>query len=159
MQANRPPESPAPPFRLSLHIRHPSIDPDEISRELRCGADESFRAGQPRNRGARSVYAETYWAATLGPQFWAIGARLSAVGLSYRSPNDQQEQSEYTETPLDVALRAQISAATRSVGGVLALVCARLAGRHTAFLSRLRAEGGQIRVAVTLTRRRSAASV
>jgi hypothetical protein len=38
----------ATPFQLSLHVRHPSVDPEEISRELGLEATESFRAGGPR---------------------------------------------------------------------------------------------------------------
>lgn len=37
------------PFQLSLRIRHPSIDPEEISKGLGIEPEHTFRAGQPRH--------------------------------------------------------------------------------------------------------------
>jgi hypothetical protein len=74
MQAKNPSKLPACDYRISLCIRHPSIDPAEISRELGIEADESFAAGAPRQSrsgiGALSVYGESYWAATLDSEFY-----------------------------------------------------------------------------------------
>ena len=39
----------APPFQLSLRIRHPSMDPADISKELGIEPEHAFRAGQPRH--------------------------------------------------------------------------------------------------------------
>ena len=38
---------PAAKTQLSLHIRHPALDPQEISREMRWQPVESFAVGQP----------------------------------------------------------------------------------------------------------------
>jgi hypothetical protein len=58
-------------FELALRIRHPSIDPATISRELRLKAEHSFKAGEPRESSsgiaATAVHAESYWLATLDP--------------------------------------------------------------------------------------------
>jgi len=74
MQASKLSRLPAQPFCLSLHIRHPWLDPAQISRELGCEPDEAFAAGEPRKpRGGAAgsgVHAETHWAATLDPVFW-----------------------------------------------------------------------------------------
>ncbi len=65
----------AAPYQLSLHIRHPSADPQEISRELGLEAAESFRAGEPRHSrsgvAATAVHGETYWVAVLDPFVWS----------------------------------------------------------------------------------------
>ncbi len=59
-----------PPFELSLRIRHPSMRPADLSRELGLEAKHSFCAGEPREaRGAQttpaSVHAESYWLGSL----------------------------------------------------------------------------------------------
>jgi hypothetical protein len=36
------------PFQLSLRIKHPSMDPANISKELGIEPEHSFRAGQSR---------------------------------------------------------------------------------------------------------------
>ena len=218
----------APSFRLSLHIRHPSMDPADISRELLCDADESFKAGEPRKSRSglpvASVYAETYWAATLEPTFWGtIGKRgkheaaiddvlapdqnpdaqsadlervAYVAGRMSDLPEDRHSRlkqliarghaqgylthaqikehlpSEITEpvqiedvvntlsdmgipvhktAPIDVPVQAQLAAVMRSMGGVIALICARLSVRHESFLSRVRTEGGGVRLVVTLS--------
>src|SRR5580704_16029524 len=68
----------AMPYQLSLHVRHPSVDPEEISRELGLEAIESFRAGDPRQSrsgvAATAVHGETYWAAVLDPLVWSAPA-------------------------------------------------------------------------------------
>src|ERR1700683_938406 len=65
----------AMPYQLSLHVRHPSVDPEEISRELGLEATESFRAGAPRQSrsgiAATAVHGETYWVAVLDPLVWS----------------------------------------------------------------------------------------
>ncbi len=67
MQRNKRQSAQAAPFQLSLHIRHPSVDPAEISRELALESVESFRAGEPRQSrsglAATTVHGETYWVA------------------------------------------------------------------------------------------------
>ena len=53
MEARRA-SQPSYPFQLSLRIRHPSIDPASISRELQIEPEHSFRAGDPRESRAAS---------------------------------------------------------------------------------------------------------
>jgi hypothetical protein len=63
------PESPA--FQLSLRIRHPSMDPRQIARQLGVEAEHSFRAGDPRSSSSRNpltaVHSESYWIGLLPP--------------------------------------------------------------------------------------------
>jgi len=48
--ASRVEQGPAFTFALSLHVKHPSMDPAEISRVLRIPAHCSTRVGEPRRR-------------------------------------------------------------------------------------------------------------
>jgi hypothetical protein len=74
MQAPRRSRPRAQSFQFSLHVRHPSISPAEISRELQLMAAESFQAGQPRTSrsgvAATAVHGETYWVAVVDPTLW-----------------------------------------------------------------------------------------
>ncbi len=87
MQVRKRSSTQAMPYQLSLHVRHPSVDPKEISRELGLEAIESFRAGEPRHSrsgvAATAVHGETYWAAVLDPMVWSapttVARRASGV--------------------------------------------------------------------------------
>src|SRR5580692_7945761 len=78
MQVRKRSSARATPYQLSLHVRHPSVDPAEISRELGLEAVESFRAGEPRQSrsgvAATAVHGETYWVAVLDPLVWSAPA-------------------------------------------------------------------------------------
>jgi hypothetical protein len=66
-------------FSVTFRIRHPHIDPAELSRQLGIEPEHAWRAGEPRRpepgEAARSgVYRETYWVGELqGPQPWGAG--------------------------------------------------------------------------------------
>src|SRR5262249_32845731 len=71
------------PFQLSLRIRHPSMDPAEISRELHLESVHSFRAGEPRESSSKvataSVHAESYWLASLDTRSWTSMSEFSLL--------------------------------------------------------------------------------
>lgn len=55
-------------FSVVLRIRHPSLDPDEISRALGLTAEHSWKAGElrPEERaGSSGRYAESCWISTI----------------------------------------------------------------------------------------------
>lgn len=207
----------APTFCLSLHIRHPSLEPAQISRELQLTAEEAIGAGEPRERrGAPAgVHGETYWVARLDPTFWRrlgflrtfdpvppIAApepadeaprshlqRLIEHGrlqgyLTHRELREQMPEAEGAQMealiksleeegiPVHAQESAQLATLQRLRGydargllmyleshpglqlsDVLALVCLRLARQHSAFLQKLRIEGGSVRLLVTLSSR------
>jgi hypothetical protein len=120
MEARQLSDTPAPAFGLSLRIRHPSIDPQEISRELQLEPEHSFRAGEPRNSSsglaATATHAESYWLSALNPFINA-------------SPFEGLRARAGQPPGLDTAL---------------ALCATHLARRHAPFFSRVIAEGGQI---------------
>ena len=58
----------AAPIQLSLRIRHPAIDPAEISDALALEPEHCFKAGDPR--GATGHHAQSYWLASLSVEPW-----------------------------------------------------------------------------------------
>lgn len=163
MSAPKPAKRPAPSFRLSLHIRHPSLGPQEISRELRLEADESFAAGEPRHprSGAapESVHGETYWAAALDPAHWLVsGERAGSSSAADdfgapRAPARVRSEPAVRHAPPEAMLRWAGMAAlagARNLGVTLSLVCARLWGRHGEFLRRMHSEGGSLTLRATV---------
>jgi hypothetical protein len=48
-------------FTMSLRIRHPSIDPAEITRVLTLDPQHTWRAGEARADAAGGTYRESYW--------------------------------------------------------------------------------------------------
>jgi hypothetical protein len=98
---------PSYPFQLSLRVRHPSIDPAAISRELQIEPEHSFRAGDLRD-----------------------STRSAAV------------------TPAQaIALAAVDSALTILITSVLR--------RHAEFFRRIESEGGEVRLIVALSARKT----
>ena len=124
------------PFQLSLRIRHPSLDPEEISRQLGVRPEHSFRAGDPRlsrsGLAPASVHAESYWLGALGATDW---------------PGDFGSSSE----PLLKVARERLGSAARSLGWTLSLTAARFSRVHGELLRRIRAEGGQASLLVTIS--------
>jgi hypothetical protein len=136
MEAKKLTSAQLPPFELSLRVRHPSMDPAEVSRELALEAEHSFRAGEPRRSRSEttavSVYGESYWLATLDPTSWPAEAWFSGY------------------TDLDLAVREIRASTSRSLGWALSLSARRLL-RARALFERIRQEGGQVSLLVGLS--------
>ncbi len=62
-------------YTAYLRVRHPSIDPGEITRVLGIEPAHAWAAGSPRGGAepARSPHAESYWFAPLGESMWPRG--------------------------------------------------------------------------------------
>src|SRR4030095_2809211 len=77
---------PSYPFQLSLRVRHPSIDPAAISRELQIEPEHSFRAGDlrdsTRSAAVTPAHVESYWLATIDPTSLLEGKALLGPELS-----------------------------------------------------------------------------
>ncbi len=123
------------PFQISLRIRHPSIDPGIISRELRLEPEYSFKAGEPRESGsgmaATSLHSESYWLGSLG----AISSSLS--GFSGTRANVARERTGIIES-LTLALDALVVGFMRT---------------HSEFIRRMQSEEGQVSLLVELSTR------
>jgi hypothetical protein len=130
----------SPPFQLSLRIRHPSMDPVDISKELRIEPEHSFRAGQPRHSKSglapAAVHTESYWLAPLNPASW------------FGNPSF----AEFAEPLKRAIARAHIEAVSaRNLTGALALCAMRFNKAHAELLQTIRSEGGEISLLVTLS--------
>jgi hypothetical protein len=125
------------PFQLSLRIKHPSIDPAEISKELGIEPEHSFRAGQPRlsksGLGVAAVHTESYWLARLSPASW-FGTM----------PFEPLPNVPISQGIIDTAV-------TRNLGWALGLCAVRFNKAHTALLQAIRSEGGEISLLITLS--------
>jgi hypothetical protein len=127
----------SPPFQISLRIRHPSIDPAAISRELRLDAEYSFKVGEPRESGsgmaATALHSESYWLGSLG----SIASSLS--GFSGTRANVARERLQAaTVESLTLALDALIVGFMRT---------------HSEFIRRIQSEEGQVSLLVELSTR------
>jgi hypothetical protein len=125
------------PFELSLRIRHPSIDPSDLSRQIGIEATHSFRAGEPRQSRSHatsaSVYGESYWLGILDPTSWPAATGSSGF------------------TGLELANKELEQAVTRSPGWALSVTARRLFRSNAALLERIRQEGGQVSLLVALS--------
>jgi hypothetical protein len=126
-----------PPFQLSLRIKHPSMDPADISKELGIDPAHSFGAGQPRQSKSgllpAAVHTETYWLAPLNPGPW-FGNPTIAVPLNLANVQEHLH-----------------AAMARNLTGALGWCAARLKKMHAASLQTIRSEGGEISLLVTLS--------
>jgi hypothetical protein len=122
------------PFELALRIRHPSMDPALISRELRLEPEHSFRAGEPRESSsgiaAAAVHGESYWLTTLDPDAWAPGSS-AAFDFPERTRSTQVKER----------LRAMM---TDSLGLALTLATTHFLRSHADFVRRVQSEGGDV---------------
>jgi len=132
MEARKLRQSDSEPFQLSLRIRHPSIDPDELSREFSIEAAHCFRAGDPRpsRSGIASVHTESYWLGALNTANWPV--EVTSPGVR-RLLSSQERMG---------------GVATRSLGWALAL-STRVFTAHAQTLRRIVAEGGQVSLLIT----------
>lgn len=118
--------SPSESFHLSLRIRHPTLDPADISRELRMEPEYCFKAGEERDKRSASKstsHLESYWLAPLDPAFWENHA-----------PEDLWPYAVDNGT-LDMAL----------------VRCAYLLRRNASFLRRLQMDGGEASLLVEVS--------
>ncbi len=132
MEARKARDTEPEPFQLSLRIRHPSVDPEELSREFNIEAAHCFRAGDPRasRSGIASVHPESYWLGALNTASWP-----SELG----SPEVQRLLADQQRIGV---------VSMRSLGWVLSL-STRFFSAHAATLRRICAEGGQVSLLVT----------
>jgi hypothetical protein len=140
MEARRASSQPSYPFQLSLRIRHPSIDPEQISRRLGIEAEHSFRAGEPREAGRSTVtpvHAESYWLGTLDPATLLLGTAFD-LGLLTTEVSTQTHA---------IAFGVLDSALTVLTGSVLR--------RHADFFRQVQSEGGEVRLIVALSARKA----
>jgi hypothetical protein len=131
VEARRVEQTSPETFQLSLRIRHPSLDPAELTRTLGIEPAHSFRAGAPRSSGnPASAHTQSYWLGALPPI-------ASSAALSL--PEDHWSE----------IARNQLTAATKNLGWALAFSAGRFCNAHAEILRRIRSEGGEVTLLVT----------
>jgi hypothetical protein len=103
-------------IQLSLHIRHPSLQPEEISKEMRWLPVDSFAVGEPCQASIGSgtelaprLHTESYWVATLDAAFLSRHSVTRSRTASRRSVQISDEtlrilaSSESTESFITLA--------------------------------------------------------
>jgi hypothetical protein len=127
------------PFELALRIRHPSMDPAAISRELRLEPEHSFKAGEPRASSsgiaAAAVHGESCWLGTLDPSAWSADLAAFVMPNQARTPATKER------------LRAVVM---DSLGMALTLAASQFLRAHGEFFRRLQSEGGDVGLIVEL---------
>jgi hypothetical protein len=134
MEARRA-SQPSYPLQLSLRIRHPSIDPASISHELQIEPEHSFRAGDPRESRSvtvTSVHVDSYWLATLDLSALLLGTPETALVAGHTHA--------IAFSALDTVLTILVSSVLR---------------RHAQFFHRMQSEGGEVRLIVAISARKS----
>jgi hypothetical protein len=124
---------------VSLRIRHPSCDPNQITNGLGLTPDHAWACGEPRRTESGlplgGIRHDSYWTAT-----------LPGVSISqWRTPERQSSP--------DAAMLA--AAATGDLPGAMAQLQMQLQimaqiRRHRAFIERLITEGGEVTFVVEM---------
>ncbi len=130
----------SPAFELALRIRHPSMDPAAISRELRMQPEHSFKAGDPRVSSSgfavTAVHAESYWLAKLQPDQW-----LAEPFAPFNLPGSSRS----------MAMRERLrSTSAQQLGVALTLVTSHFLHARADFLRRVLSEGGDVGLIIEL---------
>lgn len=133
MEARRLSTANSETFRLALRVRHPSMDPAELSRAFGIEPEYSFRAGsvRPSRSGmtTASVRSESYWLGELPTTEQPLGPSfLGAPRIGER----------------------QLEAIRNNLTWTLSLICIRVLKNHAELLRRIRSGGGEITLLVTL---------
>jgi hypothetical protein len=135
MEAEQLSSSDTEGFQLSLRVRHPSMDPAEISRAFKIEPEHSFRAGGPRAAGGvanAAVHSESYWLGMLGS--------MSDVADYLLFPTGQKPH----------IAEKQLALLRRSLSFALSLRASRFFSTHAELLRRIRSEGGNVTLLVTI---------
>jgi hypothetical protein len=130
----------SPPFQLSLRIKHPSLDPADISKALGIEPEHSFRAGQARQSKSglpAAVHTESYWLASLNPTTWFGNP-------AFGEPLAQPLTLAIAQKHIDAVI-------ARNLTGALGLCAARFSGVHAALLHTIHSDGGEISLLVTIS--------
>ena len=150
MEARKLLKSDSQPFQLSLRIRHPSMDPTDLSREFKIEAEHAYRAGDPRTLRSGialgSVHTESYWLGALDPVTWILDYARFNIG----DAGDPPDISFPGHPKLKIAAEHLRATATHSFSWALSLSTTGFFRKHATLLRRIRSEGGQISLLVTL---------
>jgi hypothetical protein len=150
MQARKQSEPATTPIQLSLRIRHPDIDPAEISTSLGLTPEHCFKAGDSRSARAGSRitghHTQTYWLAPVTAESWPDPiepAFLAAITAKNLDPSIAVAAED-----LQAATR---KVRTRSVEALLLHCLQRLNARQS-FLQKIQTEGADVSLIMVIER-------
>ena len=130
-----------PSFRLFLRVRHPSIDPAELTQAFGTEPLHSFRVGDARAASGQASgslrHADSYWL-----------AEVESVLPLVMSP--VEEQLMVMATDVRSARQGMERLAGRSAGMAVTVLAMRLLQPRAALFKRLRAEEGEVTLLVEL---------
>ena len=154
MGARQQSEAAATPIQLSLRVRHPAIDPEEISAALGLEPEHCFKAGDSRvvRSASRTTgrHTQTYWLAPISPESWADPVEPAfSTGVV---PKDPTGHFAVTAEDLQAATK---NLRSRSVESLLLHFLQRLNARHS-FLQRIQSEGGDVSLIMAIERESAA---
>jgi hypothetical protein len=135
MEAHKLLDESVPRVQLSLRIRHPTIDPEEISASIGVEPEHSFKSGDPAH-GRRRLHTQTYWLAHIAPESGSEPVDESFLDtIAARYPGRHLAAS--SESFRKVAQNVRF----RSVEMMVFYALRRLAAQQ-AFLERIQSDGG-----------------
>ena len=154
MGASQAAEPSPAPVQLSLRIRHPAIDPDEISAALGLEPEHCFKAGdvrlartEPRIAGQ---HTQTYWLAPVFPETWADPIEPSFLAaIAAKNPTRSPGVSAQDREAAIGNIRS------RSTEFVLFHFLLRMNAHH-GFLQKIQAGGGDISLLILIERESAA---
>ncbi len=150
MEARKLPETSTTTIQLSLRVRHPAIDPQEISSALGLEPEHCFKAGDSRPTRSKSAIAaqhtQTYWLAPVNPESWPDTIEPAFLAaMAEKSPLLKGAAST------EVLQTAARNLRARGIEGVLFLFLQRLNAQHS-FLQKIQAEGGDVALILVIER-------
>jgi hypothetical protein len=88
-------------FTISLRIRHPTVDPDRITKALGIEPQHTWRAGDPRrDPGGEELegdYRESYWMGRLMDAPQLSSGRLSVESVLQRTLDQLRRSHEFLD--------------------------------------------------------------
>jgi hypothetical protein len=139
---------------LSLRVRHPSLDPAEISQALELEPEHCFKAGERRGPGDRpGAHPQTYWLAPVDAESLRRGGEPSLLDPAVLEEFADQVLSERglsADKVAEVARNFRVAGEAfggSQLEGLLFGLLARLNLRQE-FLARIQKEGGDVSVLV-----------
>ncbi len=154
MGARKPSRTSATPIQLSLRIRHPAIDPEEISAALGLEPEHCFKAGDSRatrsQERAAAQHTQTYWLAPINPEY-----QPDPIEPAFLAAIAERNFARTDAVSPDILQTAAGNLRFRGVEGVLALFLGRLNARQS-FLQKIQAEGGDAALILVIERESAA---
>ena len=99
-------------FKISLRVRHPSIDPAEITKALGKEPTRAWQTGRPRTTSKGDLRAETY-----RETYWTSKLREGGLVLDDRSSEGEDLAQAIEAMLLDLAGHKQFFQELRAGGG------------------------------------------